>query len=167
MNLKTAICLLVLLMSSGISVAGVRYLQGGIGNFEGFNIGFYHSIGKEHICYGYGNDLNLYGQGFYNCIYFGAGRNILQKSAWAFHRLSADLRFNIWNLENKSNVFSAVSFIPELHYTLPLKSKYNLRFYAGYAYSSVFRYKRKGYYEVGWPDEWMPNFGLTLQYLLP
>lgn len=166
--MKTGIPMTMIFLFSFLKLeASVRYLQFGFGNFEGLNIGFYHTIGKEHFFYGYGNDLNIYGQGYYNVIYFGAGRNILQRSVWTRKRISADLRISAWNIENKSNVFSAVSFIPELHYTLSLKTKFNIRFYAGYAYSSVFRYKRKGYYEVGWPDEWMPNFGINLQYLMP
>lgn len=166
MRVKAILCAWVLLTGPGLCLAGERYLQAGFGNFEGFNAGLLHKKGDNRLFYGYGSDFNIYGQGFYHCIFLGAGRNILQKYPWTMKRFSVNMCFNVWNLENKSNVFSVVSIIPELHYTLPLKTKYKLQFYAGYAYSSVFRYKRKGFYEIGWPDEWMPNFGFAVQCLL-
>lgn len=157
---------LILFLNQNYLHAAEKYLNGGFGNFEGINIGLHHQFGKKHLFYGYGNDLNLYGQGFYNCLYVGGGIKILQKYEWAKNKFSINLRTTIWNIENKSNIFSAISFFPELHYAIPLNEKFKLNIYGGYGYSSVFRYKRKGYFEVGWPDEWLPNFGVSLQYLL-
>lgn len=141
-------------------------IQIGVGNFEGLNIGAVHTYQKTQVFYGYGNDLNLFQQGFYNVLYLGGGRKLLQRKNWAKEKLSLNMKLAIWNIENPSNIFSAVSFIPELHYKVSVFEKHSLNFYSGYAYSSVFRYKRKGFYEVGWPDEWMPNFGISFQYTL-
>lgn len=138
----------------------------GFGNFEGFNAGVYIPYGKMHFYSGYGTDLNIYSQGFYHNIYLGAGHSVLQKWKPAAKKLSMDLRISVWNIENPSNIFSALSFIPEIHYLMPLGDEFKVEFYAGFAYSTVFRYKRKGYYNVGWPDEWMPNAGINFQYLI-
>lgn len=141
-------------------------LKAGFGNYEAFNIGLRHTYKHWNIEYGYGNDLNVYNQGFFNVIHFGAGMPILKKQISDKHKLFVQVKTFIWNIENQSNIFSAVSISSEILYKRKLNKNYQLGIYSGIIWSSVFRYKRKNYQDIGFPKEWQPNFGLSLYYRL-
>lgn len=146
------------------SYAWEKSLRLGFGNFEAFHAAMRYQSAKRSFEYGYGNDFNIYGQGFYNCIFGSVGKPVLQKWIRTPYQLNLHFRVLVWNLENKSNIFSAVSFTPKIELSRSLGKRYAISAYAGYSYSSVFRYKRKGYFEIGWPKEWLPDFGLSLKY---
>jgi hypothetical protein len=155
----------ILLMSLDTSGPS-RSIVTGYGNFEGFNIGMRHHVKRNIYMYGYGNDLNMFGQGYYNCVFASIGRPLFKRHIHTPHMLSLHGRILVWNIENKSNIFSAVSFSPQLQYTRTINKHFSIAAYTGYVYSSVFRYRRKGYYEIGWPREWLPDFGISLHYKL-
>lgn len=162
---KLIICIL-LFSTATSSYAWEKSLKLGFGNFQAFNAAMHYRSAKLSLEYGYGNDLNIYGQGFYNCAFGSIGRPMLQKWVKGPYRLNLHFRVLVWNLENKSNIFSAVAFTPKIELFRKLGTRYAISVYGGYSYSSVFRYKRKSYFEIGWPKEWLPDFGISIQYCL-
>jgi hypothetical protein len=162
---KSSLLLYIAFIFTGLHSQSSHFTAG-YGNFEAFNIGMRHEMKRVIWRYGYGNDLNLFGQGYYNCVYGSIGRPLLKEQLNTRNIISLHGRVLVWNIENKSNIFSAVSFSPQLQYQRKLRNNFSLDVYAGYVYSSVFRYKRKGYYEIGWPREWMPDFGVSVNYCL-
>lgn len=160
---------LVFIITISFSIKGISQnieLKAGFGNYEAFNIGLRHNYKNWSIEYGYGNDFNIYNQGFFNVVHFCAGMPILKKRISEKHKIFVQAKTFIWNVENRSNIFSAVSFSTELLYKTHLNKNYSLGVYGGLIWSSVFRYKRKNYQDIGFPEEWQPNFGLSLYYTL-
>jgi hypothetical protein len=143
-----------------------RQLKIGFGNYEGFNVGFRHTYEKWTLEYGLGNDFNIYGQGYFTSLHGVVGKQILKNSILDNHQLFANFRSSVWNIENKSNVFSAVSLSAELFYKFKVSRNYQLGVYGGIIWSSVFRYERKNFQDIGYPKEWQPNFGFSLYYIL-
>ncbi len=143
-----------------------RQLKIGLGNYEGFNIGLRHNYEKWHLEYGFGNDLNIYKQGYLTSFHALAGKRLLKNRLSDQQQLFTNFRSLVWNIENKSNIFSAVSLSAELLYKLKLTDKYQLGIYSGVLWSSVFRYERKNFQDIGYPKEWQPNFGFSLYYNL-
>ncbi len=158
------ICLVVcVFLSAFVADAQRLSIQAGYSNFEAFNIGVRHQSKKLLIRYGYGNDFNVFGQGYYNCIFGSLGRHLYKadKNAISLHG-----KVLVWNIENKSNIFSAVALAPQVEFSRKINDHFTASVCAGYVYSSVFRYKRKSFYEIGWPREWLPEFGMALQYCI-
>lgn len=138
----------------------------GFGNYEGFNLGLCHNYKKWKLEYGLGNDLNIYQQGYCSSGHISAGMRIFNKYVSENQKVYAQFKTLVWNLENESNIFSVVSLSPELLYRYRINQKYQLGVYGGVVWSSVFRYKRKGFEEIGFPKEWQPGFGISLYYSL-
>ena len=159
--LKTAILYFLIFVSSSVFSQRLQ-VKTGFGNFEAFNIGLCHNFEKWRFEYGIGNDFNIYNQGYYSSLNFSIGKSILKKRKPGDDQLYFNFKSLVWNLENTDNIFSAVSLSTELLYTFKLGNLYHLGAYGGIAWSSVFRYKRKNYQNVGFPRDWQPNFGLTL-----
>ncbi len=65
----------------------------------------------------------------------------------------------LWYFNNASNQFFNFSVGPEIGYYV---AQYRLELHAGIVYNSVLKYTRKTYNEIGWPNNWMPSFGLIL-----
>lgn len=141
-----------------------KQLTFGFGNFEGFNTGFQKYTEKLNYGFGLGTDMNIYDQGYMFCAYGSVGKPLLKRWSWTNERLNFRFKTSIWNIENPSNVFSAVSLIPELHYDFLLLDRVQMSIYSGIGWSSVFRYRRKSFFEIGWPKEWLPQFGVQLKY---
>ena len=161
---RKLIAFIILFSTAFSTYAWEKSIGLGFGNFEAFNIHMRRQTEKKVMEYGYGNDLNMYGQGFYNCIFGSVGKQALKKRINGSYQLYLHFRVLVWNLENKSNIFSAVTLGPKVEISKSLNKWYSISVYGGYTYSSVFRYKRKNYYEVGWPKEWLPDFGVSLKY---
>lgn len=136
----------------------------GFSNLEGFFINYNFGKKKVKLSGGMGWDLNLYNQGHQINIHGSCSRNLLKSKVLKDKSLDICMKLVVWNLENKSNVFSALSLVPEIHFIRPLTKKIQLDLFCGYSYTSVFRYKRKSYYEIGWPYEWLPQFGTALKF---
>lgn len=157
---STIVCILVfestLVFSQSIEV------KGGFGNYEGFNIGLNHTFDEWRLEYGIGNDLNIYSQGYYSALHVAVGKSVFKRIMPTNNPVYVGLKAVVWNLENQSNVFSAISFSGELSHKLRLSRSLQLGIYGGIVWSRVFRYRHKGYQEVGFTRDWQPNFGLAM-----
>jgi hypothetical protein len=158
--------ILCIVMLPASLVCQSNYISSGYGNFEGFNIGMRHETKKAIFRYGIGTDFNVFGQGTYNCVFGSIGRPLLKEQLHTSNILSLHGKILLWNIENPSNIFSAAAFSPQLQFTRKMDKRFYVSVYAGYVYSSVFRYKRKSYDEIGWPREWLPDFGFSVNYCL-
>lgn len=160
--MKTLLLLIVFTLPIGLISSPI---EGGFSNIEGFFINY--NLGKKKIKFsgGVGWDMNIYNQGHLINLHGSCFKPLFHSRKNTEKHLDLRMKIVVWNLENKSNVFSAVTLVPEFNFVFPLKKKYLLNLFCGYSYTSVFRYKRKSYYEIGWPFEWLPQFGVAFKFL--
>lgn len=163
--MRGPVCFLIFILTSNLC-AQTKQLKSGYGNYEGFNIGFRHSYKKISLEYGIGTDFNMFRQGLYSDIYFSIGKRTLKRTFNNNVQLFTNLKTVVWHLENSSNSFSATAFSAESLLKISLNDQYQLGVHGGIIWSSVFRYRRKTYHEIGFPKEWQPNFGLSIYYTL-
>ncbi len=159
------ICILIIVIPANL-LAQKKQFKLGYGNYEGFNIGLRHSLNKMSLEYGIGSDFNIFNQGTYWGLHIAAGKRTLKNKISKGVQLFTNIKSIVWNIENSSNSFSAVAFSAESLLKINLDEHYQLGVYGGVIWSSVFRYKRKTYQEIGFPKEWQPNFGLSIYYTL-
>jgi len=136
----------------------------GIGNYEAFNCGLRHNFKKFNFEYGIGTDFNLNKQGYYNVVHIGIEKGILKKNSFKNNQLLLNSRAFLWNIKNRSNIFTV--FAPSFGLTNELKlgEKIKLGLYAGVIWNTVVRYERLTFQDVGYPKEWQANFGICLYY---
>ncbi|MBK7028016.1 MAG: hypothetical protein IPH45_01860 [Bacteroidales bacterium] len=144
------------------SISQKLEVKAGFGNYEGFNIGLNHNFNKYRLEYGLGSDLNVFGQGYSFSAHISGSKIILGGRTIAGNPVYLNLKAIAWNLSNKSNTFSAVSLSAEAFYKMKINELFSLGTFCGIAWSSVFRFERKNYQDVGFIKEWQPNFGFTL-----
>ncbi len=139
-------------------------LKTGFGNYDAFNIGLKHNYNKWHMEYGVGSDFNIYDQGYYNAIHLSFGKQIIKSLESKNGKLNLNFKCFVWNLENQQNVFSAVTLGPELLYLFKKIKRCNFGLFGGLVWTSVFRYHRKTYTDVGFPKEFQANLGFQFYF---
>lgn len=159
--MKLLLLLIGFILPFGLSASPI---EAGFSNLEGFFINYHFGKKKIKFSAGPGWDMNLYNQGHQINLHGSCCKVLFHSKKNANKHVDARLKVIVWNLENKSNVFSAITFVPEINFALPLKKKHQLNLFCGYSYTSVFRYKRKSYDEIGWPIEWLPQFGAAFKF---
>lgn len=142
--------------------ASDRWFKLGVGNYEGLHLGQRHNFSRWSLEYGLGTDLNVFDQGLYAALHLAAGKAFLRRFHSEKTRSFLQFKTLVWNIENRSNIFSAVSLNPEILIERELSPRYRLAVHGGLVWSSVFRYHRKNFNDVGFPKEWQPGIGLSV-----
>jgi len=136
----------------------------GIGNYEAFNLGLRHNFEKLNFEYGIGTDFNVHKQGFYNVVHVGIEKEIFKKISLKNNQLLLNSRVFLWNIKNRSNIFTVFAPSIGLINQLKLSEKIKLGIHAGVLWNTVIRYERLTFQDVGYPKEWQANFGICLYY---
>lgn len=163
--MRFLICILFIFIQANL-IAQSKQFKFGYGNYEGFHIGLRHSYDKLSVEYGFGTDFNMFQQGLYSNIHIALGKRTLKQPINNGIQLFTNLKTVVWHIDNSSNSFSAVALSAESQLKIAITEQFQLGVHGGVIWSSVFRYRRKTYREIGFPKEWQPNFGLCLYYTL-
>ncbi len=118
---------------------------------------------KLNFQFGYGNDFNIYKQGFNNAISITFGKKLFGK-IFVKNSLNMNLKNIFWRIKNPSNLFVNYSLCPEFSYEFKVKNNYSICLNAGIVGTSNLIYKRFQYKEIGFPKELQPEFGIKLFY---
>jgi hypothetical protein len=134
----------------------------GYGFYEGYYLGGEYSFKKAtqsiSLSVGYDRLLNKEQECFnlglgYDFVIFKNHKNILDKYQWSISNMAV-----LWQLEDEFYLWRAVSLIPSIRRKFVIIKRINMYLDVGPSFTIVLYNKRKTFREVGWPNNYMPNF---------